>query len=177
MAILIKTAHEIEKMRASGRILRQVHEAIAPVVRPGASTMDLEEAAMAKITEFGVTAAFKGYHGYPSALCTSINEEVVHGMPNAKRLLREGDIVSIDCGVILDGFYSDAAVTYPVGEVKPEVAKLLETTRASLESAIAAGAGWRETRRYLGGGAGAVRARRLRRGAGFCRSRDRSQHA
>ncbi len=138
MAILIKTAHEIEKMRASGRILRQVHEAIAPVVRPGASTMDLEEAAMAKITEFGVTAAFKGYHGYPSALCTSINEEVVHGMPNAKRLLREGDIVSIDCGVILDGFYSDAAVTYPVGEVKPEVAKLLETTRASLDSAIAA---------------------------------------
>ena len=72
MAILIKTAIEIEKMRASGRILRQVHEAIAPVVRPGASTMDLEEVAMAKIAEFGVTAAFKGYHGYPSALCTSV---------------------------------------------------------------------------------------------------------
>ena len=125
-------------MRASGRILRQVHDAIAPVVQPGASTMDLEEVAMARIAEFGVTAAFKGYHGYPSALCTSINEEVVHGMPSRKRVLRSGDIVSIDCGVILDGFYSDAAVTYPVGEVRPEITKLLETTRASLAGAIEA---------------------------------------
>ncbi len=125
-------------MRASGRILRQVHDAIAPIVQPGATTMDLEEVAMARITEFGVTAAFKGYHGYPSALCTSINEEVVHGMPNRKRVLRPGDIVSIDCGVILDGFYSDAAVTYPVGEVRPEITRLLETTKASLAGAIAA---------------------------------------
>lgn len=136
MAILIKTAAEIEKMRASGRILRQVHQAIEPVVRPGATTMDLESAAAAKIAEFGVLAAFKGYHGYPAALCTSINEEVVHGIPNAKRVLKDGDIVSIDCGVILDGFYSDAAVTYAVGTPSELTRKLLDTTRASLDAAI-----------------------------------------
>ncbi len=136
MAILIKTAAEIEKMRASGRILREVHNAIAPVVKPGASTMDLENAAAAKIAEFGVIPAFKGYHGYPAALCTSINEEVVHGIPNSERILKDGDIVSIDCGVILDGFYSDAAVTYAVGTATERTRRLLETTRASLDAAI-----------------------------------------
>lgn len=136
MAILIKTAAEIEKMRASGRILREVHNAIAPVVKPGASTMDLEKAAGAKIAEFGVIPAFKGYHGYPAALCTSINEEVVHGIPNAERILRDGDIVSIDCGVVLEGFYSDAAVTYAVGTATERTRRLLETTRASLDAAI-----------------------------------------
>jgi len=136
MAILIKTAAEIEKMRASGRILREVHRALEPVVRPGATTMDLENAAAARIAEFGVQAAFKGYHGYPAALCTSINEEVVHGIPNPKRVLNEGDIVSIDCGVILDGFYSDAAVTYAVGTPGEQTKRLLDTTQASLDAAI-----------------------------------------
>ncbi len=136
MAILIKTAVEIDKMRASGRILREVHRAIQPVVRPGATTMDLENAAAAKIAEFGVQAAFKGYHGYPAALCTSINEEVVHGIPNPKRVLNEGDIVSIDCGVILDGFYSDAAVTYAIGTPSEQTKRLLDITRASLDAAI-----------------------------------------
>lgn len=136
MAIMIKTPQEIEKMRVSGIALRKVHDAIAPHVVPGASTMDLEEVAVAKIAELGGKAAFKGYHGYPSALCTSINEEVVHGMPNAKRVLKEGDIVSIDCGVIIDGFYSDAAVTYAVGKVDPKVEKLLAVTKKSLEAAI-----------------------------------------
>ncbi len=125
-------------MRRSGMALRKVHDAIAPLVRPGASTMDLEQEALAKIAELGGTAAFKGYHGYPAALCTSVNDEVVHGIPHPKRKLREGDIVSIDCGVILDGFYSDAAVTYPVGSVSEEVQRLLDTTKASLDSAIAA---------------------------------------
>lgn len=136
MAILIKSAAEIAKMRASGRILRQVHDAIAPVVLPGASTMDLELAAVAKIRELGAIAAFKGYHGYPAALCTSINEEVVHGMPNAKRVLKDGDVVSIDCGCIVDGFYSDAAVTYAIGAPSPATRKLLDITQASLEAAI-----------------------------------------
>ena len=139
MAIVIKTRKEIEKMRASGRVLRQVHEAIAPFVQPGASTMDLERAANAKLAQFeGATAAFKGYHGYPASLCTSINDEVVHGIPSNARVLRSGDIVSIDCGVILDGFYSDAAVTYAVGDVSPRVRRLLETTRSSLDAAIEA---------------------------------------
>lgn len=136
MAILIKSPAEIEKMRISGKALRQVHDAIAPFVKPGATTMDLENAAVRKIAELGAIAAFKGYHGYPAALCTSVNNEVVHGMPNEKRVLNEGDIVSIDCGVIIDGFYSDAAVTYPVGKVSPEAQKLLDVTKASLEAAI-----------------------------------------
>jgi len=137
MPILIKTRTEIEKMRASGRILRQVHDAIAPLVVPGASTMDLEKAANAKIASFpGATAAFKGYHGYPAALCTSVNAEVVHGIPNEKRVLKEGDVLSIDCGVILDGFYSDAAVTYAVGKVSDQTRKLLDVTKASLDAAI-----------------------------------------
>jgi methionyl aminopeptidase len=136
MAIMIKTPQEIEKMRISGKALRQVHDAIAPHVIPGASTMDLEEIAVKKIAELGAVAAFKGYHGYPSALCTSVNNEVVHGMPNVKRVLAEGDILSIDCGVIIDGFYSDAAVTYAIGKVSPEVRRLLDVTLASLEQAI-----------------------------------------
>jgi methionyl aminopeptidase len=136
MAILIKSPAEIEKMRISGKALRQVHDAIAPFVKPGATTMDLENAAARKIAELGAVAAFKGYHGYPAALCTSINDEVVHGIPSDKRILREGDIVSIDCGVIIDGFYSDAAVTYPVGKVSPEAQRLLDVTLASLEAAI-----------------------------------------
>ncbi len=136
MAIMIKTPQEIEKMRISGIALRKVHDALAPHVVAGASTMDLEEIAVAKIAELGGKAAFKGYHGYPSALCTSINEEVVHGMPNAKRILKDGDVLSIDCGVIIDGFYSDAAVTYAIGKVSAQAQKLLDVTKASLEAAI-----------------------------------------
>ena len=123
-------------MRISGKALRQVHNALAPHVVPGASTMDLERIAVAKIAELGATAAFKGYHGYPAALCTSVNDEVVHGMPNEKRVLKEGDIVSIDCGVIIDGFYSDAAVTYAIGKPSEKTRKLLDVTKASLEAAI-----------------------------------------
>ena len=136
MAILIKSPAEIEKMRISGMALRQVHNAIAPFVKPGATTMDLENIAVRKIAELGAIAAFKGYHGYPAALCTSVNDEVVHGIPNEKRVLNEGDILSIDCGVIIDGFYSDAAVTYPVGKVSDGTRKLLDVTLASLEAAI-----------------------------------------
>jgi methionyl aminopeptidase len=136
MAILIKTPQEIEKMRISGIALRKVHDALAPHVVAGASTMDLEEIAVAKIAELGAKAAFKGYHGYPSALCTSINEEVVHGMPNAQRVLKDGDVLSIDCGVIIDGFYSDAAVTYAIGKASEKAQRLLEVTKASLEAAI-----------------------------------------
>jgi methionyl aminopeptidase len=136
MAIMIKTPQEIEKMRVSGIALRKVHDTIAPHVVAGASTMDLEEIAVAKISELGGKAAFKGYHGYPSALCTSINDEVVHGMPNGKRILKDGDILSIDCGVIIDGFYSDAAVTYAIGKPEPRIQKLLDVTKASLEAAI-----------------------------------------
>ncbi|MDE3105643.1 MAG: type I methionyl aminopeptidase [Acidobacteriota bacterium] len=136
MSIMLKSQAEIAKMRASGILLRQVHDAIAPHVVPGASTMDLERIAVAKIAELGAKAAFKGYHGYPAALCTSINQEVVHGIPSEKRVLQEGDVLSIDCGCILDGYYSDAAVTYAVGKISPRHQQLLEVTQASLEAAI-----------------------------------------
>jgi methionyl aminopeptidase len=140
MAILIKSAAEIEKMRTSGIALRQVHDAVKAAVRVGATTMDLERAAVAEVeklgAEIGAKPAFLGYHGYPAVLCTSINNEVIHGIPSDKRVLREGDVVSVDCGVIVDGFYSDCAVTHPVGKLTPEVQKLLRVTEASLYAAI-----------------------------------------
>jgi methionyl aminopeptidase len=136
MAIMLKTPQEIEKMRRSGRVLRQVHEAIRPLVVAGATTMDLEIAANAKIDSFGAKAAFKGYHGFPAALCTSLNHQVVHGMPSKDTVLKDGDILSIDCGVVVDGFYSDAAVTYAIGTPSAQTKKLLDVTEASLEAAI-----------------------------------------
>ena len=136
MAIMIKTAAEIEKMRYSGQILRKVHEAIRPLVMAGKTTMDLENVANREIESFGAKAAFKGYHGFPAALCTSLNDQVVHGMPSEKTVLKDGDILSIDCGVIVDGFYSDAAVTYAIGTPSAKTKKLLDVTKASLEAAI-----------------------------------------
>ncbi len=136
MAILIKSEQEIEKMRISGIALRKVHEAVKAAVRVGASTMDLERAAVAKVDELGVKAAFLGYHGYPAVLCTSVNNQVIHGIPNDKSVLREGDVVSVDCGVVVEGYYSDAAVTHPVGTISPKVQKLLRVTEASLYAAI-----------------------------------------
>ncbi len=123
-------------MRISGMALRKVHEAVKDVVRVGATTMDLERAAVAKVQELGVKAAFLGYHGYPAVLCTSVNNEVIHGIPNDKRVLREGDVVSVDCGVIVDGYYSDCAVTHAIGKVSSAVEKLLRVTEASLYAAI-----------------------------------------
>jgi methionyl aminopeptidase len=137
MAIVCKSASEIEKMRHSGRIVREVLDHLRTLVTPGASTMDLERAAEAKMKELGAKPAFKGYYDYPCVLCTSINEEIVHGIPSEKRVLKAGDIVSIDCGVVLDGYYGDAAITVAVGEtVPPELQKLLEVTEASLYKGI-----------------------------------------
>ncbi len=136
MAILIKSAAEIEKMRVSGIALRQVHEAVRDTVRVGASTMDLERAADAKIKEIGARSAFKGYHDFPAVLCTSVNHQVIHGIPNDRTVLRDGDVVSVDCGVVVNGFYSDCAVTYPVGTPSAATAKLLRVTEASLYAAI-----------------------------------------
>lgn len=138
MAIVLKSSGEIEKMRRSGLALRQVHEAVRAAVRPGATTMDLERVAESKIRELGGKAAFKGYNDFPACLCTSINDEVIHGIPSTKRVLKEGDVVSVDCGVILDGYYSDAAETYAVGELSVASRRLLEVTKASLERAIEA---------------------------------------
>jgi len=133
-----KSQAELYKMRRSGRIVRQVLDTVRTVVASGASTMDLERVAEEKIRELGAKPAFKGYYDYPCVLCTSVNNEVIHGIPSAKRMLKEGDIVSIDCGVVLDGYYGDSAITVPVGDsLAPELKKLLEVTEASLRKGIA----------------------------------------
>jgi methionyl aminopeptidase len=136
MAIVCKSASEIERMRQAGRVVREVLDYLRTLVKPGVSTMDLERAAERKIKELGAKPAFKGYYDYPCVLCTSVNEEIVHGIPSEKRTLKAGDIVSIDCGAVLDGYYGDAAITVPVDEVKPELQKLLEVTEASLYRGI-----------------------------------------
>jgi len=138
MAIVCKSAGEIEKMRRSGHIVRQVLDALQAMVAPGVSTMDLERAAEKKMRDLGAKPAFKGYYDYPCVLCTSINQEVVHGIPSDGRKLVAGDIVSIDCGVVLDGYYGDAAVTVPVGAISDEARKLVEVTEQSLHKGIAA---------------------------------------
>ena len=137
MAIVCKSAAEIEKMRRSGRVVREVLDHLRTLVAPGATTMDLERTAEQKMKDLGAKPAFKGYYDYPCVLCTSINEEIVHGIPSAKRVLQAGDIVSIDCGVVLDGYYGDAAITVAVGDsITPELRKLLEVTEASLYRGI-----------------------------------------
>ena len=139
MAIVCKSGSEIEKMRRRGRIVRQVLDTVRDLVAPGVTTMDLERAAEAKIKELGAKPAFKGYYDYPCVLCTSVNHEIVHGIPSEKRMLKAGDIVSIDTGVVLDGYYGDAAITVPVGgELTPQLEKLLEVTRESLYRGIEA---------------------------------------
>lgn len=137
MAIVIRTAKEIGKMRRSGGALRHVLNALSENIAPGMSTLDLEKIAEAEIKDAGAIAAFKGYHDYPCVLCTSINDEVVHGIPSAKRVLREGDVVSIDCGLIIDGYYADSAITLPVGSISEDAQRLLDTTERSLQAAIA----------------------------------------
>ncbi len=126
-------------MRHAGQVVREVLELVRGLIKPGATTLDLEKAAEARTKELGARAAFKGYHGFPCVLCTSVNSEVVHGIPSAKRILKEGEIVSVDYGAFVDGYCGDAAITVPVGsKIDPRTARLVEVTEASLHAAIAA---------------------------------------
>ncbi len=125
-------------MRLAGKITREVLELVRSQVKPGVTTYDLEKAAADRLKELGVKAAFKGYHGYPCVLCTSVNSEVVHGIPSAKRVLKQGDIVSVDFGVVVDGYYGDSAITVPVGKIDDDTARLLQVTERSLKAGIAA---------------------------------------
>ena len=136
MAIVCKSPAELEKMRRAGHVVREVLDAVRAAVAPGVTTMDLEHVAEKKMQELGGTAAFKGYNGYPCVLCTSLNDEIIHGIPSEKRMLKEGDIISLDFGAVVDGYYGDSAITVPVGEVKPELKKLMEVTQAALDRAI-----------------------------------------
>src|SRR5579864_8524583 len=124
-------------MHRAGIIVWGALSELRKMVKPGVSTLELDEFAERYARDHGARSAFKGYHGYPKSLCTSINQEVVHGIPSAKRTLKEGDILSMDFGVELDGYFADAALTVPVGKIKPEREKLLRVTRESLEQAIA----------------------------------------
>ncbi len=138
--VVCKSLAEIEKMRKAGRVVREVLQAVRAAVAPGVSTMDLERAAEAKLNELGGKAAFKGvdngYSKYKHMLCTSVNSEIIHGIPSDKRILKAGEIVSIDFGAILDGYFGDSAITVAVGEISPESAKLLEVTEQSLYRAL-----------------------------------------
>jgi methionyl aminopeptidase len=140
--IVRKTAAELEKMRRSGLLVWQILEKLKEMVTEGVSTLDLEVAATKLMADAGAIPAFKGYYvqaagqAYKFALCTSVNSEIVHGIPNAKRTLKKGDIVSIDTGVKLDGYYGDSAITVPVGGIDAETERLLKVTQDSLELAI-----------------------------------------
>jgi methionyl aminopeptidase len=134
--IVCKSPAEIEKMRAANQLVAQVLEELAAMVAPGVSTADLDAAAERSVRAAGAEPAFKGYRGYPATLCASVNQQVVHGIPN-RTPLKSGDIVSLDMGVKLNGYYGDSAVTVPVGPVQDDVATLLRVTQEALEKGIA----------------------------------------
>jgi methionyl aminopeptidase len=134
--IVCRSKSELERMREAGRLVAEVLTALAAQVAPGVSTGDLDALAERRILQSGATPAFKGYHGYPASICVSINDEVIHGIPSGRRLLQEGDIVSIDVGASLDGYFGDSAVTLPVGQVSEKAATLLRVTEEALFKAI-----------------------------------------
>jgi methionyl aminopeptidase len=134
--IVCRSAAEIEKLARVNALVARVLQELAAAVRPGVTTADLDAIAEQRLREAGAEPAFKGYHGYPATICASVNEEVVHGIPSPRALV-EGDIISIDMGAKLDGFYGDSAVTVPVGTVTAEAQRLLDVTRIALERAVA----------------------------------------
>src|SRR5262245_19561092 len=134
--IVCRSAAELDRMREAGRLVGEVLTELAAHVAPGVTTADLDLLAEKRIAQAGATAAFKGYHGYPATICASINDEVIHGIPSGRRVLNEGDVISIDVGASLDGYYGDSAVTLPVGQVSEEAARLLRVTEESLYKAI-----------------------------------------
>ncbi len=129
--IVYRTADEIELIRRSSQIVAIILKELGTMVKPGMTTKELDEYAEARVRELGGKPAFKGYRGYPASLCTSVNEEIVHGIPSSRRL-REGDIISLDFGVLYQGYYGDAAVTYPVGQVSDVARRLIETAEKAL---------------------------------------------
>jgi methionyl aminopeptidase len=131
-----RTADELERMREAGRLVGEVLAELAVIVAPGVTTADLDAVAEKRIARAGAVPAFKGYHGYPATICTSINEEVIHGIPSGRRLLKDGDILSIDVGASLNGYFGDSAVTLPVGQVSEDAATLLRVTEEALYKAI-----------------------------------------
>jgi len=134
--IVCRSTAELEKMREAGRLVGEVLTELMSMVAPGVTTADLDAAAEKRILAAGAVPAFKGYHGYPATICASVNEEVIHGIPSGRRILHEGDVISIDVGASLGGYYGDSAITLPVGPVSEEAATLLRVTEESLYKAI-----------------------------------------
>jgi methionyl aminopeptidase len=138
-AIQIKSRDELAVMREAGLVVGRTLQRLTEAVRPGITTADLDAIAEESIRSAGATPSFKGYHGFPATICTSVNEEIVHGIPRPTKVLREGDIISIDCGAIVDGWHGDSAVTVPVGEITPELRRLLEVCEEAMWRGIGAG--------------------------------------
>ena len=136
MAVSIKSEREIEIMREAGKILHYVHDELGKAIKPGISTMDIDVLGEKLIREHGCIPNFLNYNGFPASICVSVNDEVVHGIPNKKRILQEGDIVSLDAGLIYKGYHSDAARTYAVGIISKEAQQLIDVTRQSFFEGI-----------------------------------------
>lgn len=136
MAVTIKSAKEIELMREAGRLLEIVHDEMGRMIRPGISTMDINEYGDRLIRKLGCTPNFLDYGGFPASICVSVNEEVVHGIPRKDRILKEGDIVSLDAGLIYKGYHSDAARTHAVGKIDPRIQNLMDVTKRSFFEGI-----------------------------------------
>ena len=136
MSVTIKSAREIELMREAGRLLAEVHDELAAFIKPGISTKDIDKLGEKLIRDRGCLPNFLNYNGYPASVCVSVNDEVVHGIPNKNRILQEGDIVSLDAGLIYKGYHSDAARTYGVGTISKEAQQLIDVTRQSFFEGI-----------------------------------------
>jgi methionyl aminopeptidase len=136
--IQLKTPEQIEKMRAAGLVVAAALARMREAVAPGVTTADLDSIAESVIRDAGAVPSFKGYHGFPASICSSVNEQVVHAIPAARQVLREGDVISIDCGAVLDGWHGDAAITVAVGEVRPELLRMATVAEDAMWAGIAA---------------------------------------
>lgn len=165
MAITIKSAREIELMTEAGRILALVHEEMEKAIRPGVSTLEINRIGEEAIRSYGCTPSFLNYNGYPASVCISINDEVVHGIPTANRILKEGDIVGLDAGVIYKGYHSDAARTHGVGKITPDAERLIRVT----EECFFEGIKFAKEGNYLGEVSAAIYAHARKHGYGVVR--------
>jgi methionyl aminopeptidase len=138
--IQYKTPDQLVRMRDAGLVVASALAKLRDAVAPGVSTADLDAVAEAVIREAGATPSFKGYHGYPATICASVNEQIVHAIPSPRQVLRDGDVISLDCGAIVDGWHGDAAITVGVGEVDPRIARMITVAEDSMWAGIAAGA-------------------------------------
>jgi methionyl aminopeptidase len=138
--IQLKTPEQIDKMRAAGLVVAAALARTREAVAPGVSTADLDAIAESVIREAGATPSFKGYHGYPASICSSVNEQIVHAIPSRRQVLRAGDLISIDCGAVLNGWHGDAAITVGVGETRPELLRMAEVAEDAMWAGIAAAA-------------------------------------